>query len=85
MNTKPTLTIEGDVIERAKRYAKSKGRSLSSIIESYLEALTMEEGQKIKKQTPIVKSLRGSFKLPKGRNYKDLLTEALTEKYLKNE
>ncbi len=84
MNTKLTLTVDGDVVERARQYAKAKGRSLSSIIKTYLEALTMEEGQQIKKQTPIVKSLRRAFKLPKERNYEDVLTEALTEKYLTN-
>ena len=39
MNTKLTLTLEKDVIEKAKRYAKDSGRSLSAIVESYLEKL----------------------------------------------
>ena len=34
MNTKLTLTIEQDVIEKAKKYAKDKVRSLSSLIEN---------------------------------------------------
>ena len=42
MNTKLTLTIEQDVIEKAKKYAKDKERSLSSLIENYLKALTNE-------------------------------------------
>jgi uncharacterized protein (DUF3820 family) len=37
MNAKLTLTIEQSVIEKAKIYAKSRGRSLSDIIESYLK------------------------------------------------
>jgi hypothetical protein len=37
MNTKLTLTIEKNVIEKAKRYAKQNSRSLSDIIEKYLE------------------------------------------------
>ena len=37
MNTKLTLTIEKEIIERAKDYAKEKNRSLSDIIENYLK------------------------------------------------
>ena len=39
MNTKLTLTIEQAIIEKAKFYAKEKGRSLSDIIENYLKVL----------------------------------------------
>ena len=45
MNTKLTLTIERDIIERAKNYAKDKNRSLSDIIENYLKILTDKEKQ----------------------------------------
>ena len=83
MNTKLTLTIEDHIIERAKRYAKSRGRSLSDIIQTYLEALTNDQVDSPKGKTPIVKALRGSFKQKDSRNYKELLTEALEDKYLK--
>lgn len=43
MNTKLTLTIEREIIEKAKNYAKAKNRSLSDIIENYLKLLTQEE------------------------------------------
>jgi len=43
MNTKLTLTIEQEIIKRAKEYAKGKNRSLSDIIENYLKILTKEE------------------------------------------
>ncbi|WP_298248421.1 DUF6364 family protein, partial [uncultured Christiangramia sp.] len=66
MNTKLTLTIEQEIIKRAKDYAKEKNRSLSDIIENYLKILTKEEQkQKDKKLNPVVKSLKGSFKMPK--------------------
>ncbi len=82
MNTKLTLTIEDRVIAKAKKYAKTRGRSLSSIVETYLEALTLEDDPTKNKPTPIVDSLRGSFKIPEGKDYKELLTEALMEKYM---
>ena len=66
MNTKLTLTIERDIIERAKNYAKDKNRSLSDIIENYLKILTDKEKQdKNQKLNPVVESLKGSFKMPK--------------------
>ena len=40
MITKLTLTIEKSVIEKAKKYAREKERSLSDIIENYLKAIT---------------------------------------------
>lgn len=42
MNTKLTLTIEQSVIEKAKKYASQKGRSLSDIVENYLKVVTKE-------------------------------------------
>ncbi len=82
MNTKLTLTIEQTVIERAKKYASNKGRSLSDIIENYLKAITRDEIQENIELTPIVKSLKGSFKAPDNFDYKKELTKRLTEKYL---
>jgi len=83
MNTKLTLTIEQEIIERAKNYAKEKNRSLSDIIENYLKILTKSERkQKVEKLNPIVKSLKGSFKMPKNMDYKKELGNRLEEKYL---
>jgi hypothetical protein len=41
MKTKLTLIIEHTLIDKAKRYAKGKGRSLSNIIENYLKVLVL--------------------------------------------
>ncbi len=83
MNTKLTLTIEQEVIKRAKEYAKDKNRSLSDIIENYLKTLTKEERtERDKKLNPVVKSLKGSFKMPKkDMDYKKELRNRLEEKY----
>lgn len=83
MNTKLTLTIEREIIERAKNYAKGKNRSLSDIIENYLKILTKEErNNKRKKLNPAVESLKGSFKIPKDMDYKKELKDRLEKKYL---
>ncbi len=82
MNTKLTLTIEQRLIEKAKEYAKGKGRSLSDIVENYFKAIVREEGIIQSESTPIADSLRGSFKAPKDFDYKKELTKSLTAKYL---
>ncbi len=82
MNTKLTLTIEEEIIHKAKKYAKKNGRSLSAIIENYLKVITKEETNDKNEITPLVKSLRGSFKAPQNYDYKKELSEGLSEKYL---
>ncbi|WP_339709860.1 DUF6364 family protein [uncultured Kriegella sp.] len=83
MNTKLTLTIEKEIIERAKKYAKEKNRSLSDLIENYLKVLTLEEQKKkAKNLNPIVKSLKGSFKTSGKMDYKAELRKRLDKKYL---
>lgn len=81
MNTKLTLTIEKSVIERAKRYASKRERSLSDLVESYLKVLTGDSTNS-DDNTPIVKALRGTYRLPKKFDYKKELTDRLSEKYL---
>lgn len=81
MNTKLTLTLEHRVIDKAKKYAKRKGQSLSDLVENYLKVITKDsEGSGIE-ITPIVKSLQGSFKAPNDFDYKKELTESLSKKY----
>jgi hypothetical protein len=83
MNTKLTLVLEQEIIQKAKDYAKKKNRSLSNIIENYLKSLTNEDAkEKTVKISPVVKSLRGSFKLPKDFDYKEELIKAIEKKHL---
>ncbi|MBZ9731497.1 DUF6364 family protein [Salegentibacter sp. JZCK2] len=83
MNIKLTLTIEQEVVNRAKKFAKDQNRSLSDIIENYLKLLTKEEQKEIKGLHPTVASLKGSFKMPKkDLDYKKELRNRLEEKYL---
>ncbi len=84
MNSKLTLSINQMVIEEAKEYAKSNGKSLSSIVEEYLKSLTQKrETDRKKASLKILKELKGSVKLPEDMSsYKEILQDALIEKYL---
>jgi hypothetical protein len=81
MNAKLTLTIEESVIEKAKKYASGKGRSLSDLIENYLKVITRDEPKQDAGLTPVVKALKGAFKAPGNADYKAELTKRLAEKY----
>jgi len=87
MNTKLTLTLEKDVIEKAKEYAARHGQSLSSLVENYFKHLTFDKNGEPKKEElkPLPESflrLRGVLKMENGEfDYKEELTKALIEKY----
>ncbi|WP_339792809.1 MAG: DUF6364 family protein [Imperialibacter sp.] len=85
MSTKLTLTIEKSVIERAKSYAEKNGQSLSHVVETYLRSVTKEETTKEIAFSPMIKSLKGSFKAPSDFSYKEQLEKALAKKYLRDE
>lgn len=85
MNSKLTLSIEKNIIEQAKHYAATQGRSLSNIVEEYLKSVSEKKVLKVqKKYHPLVEELAGSVKLSNpDKDYKELLADALYEKYLK--
>jgi hypothetical protein len=80
MTTKLTLTVEKSIIERAKVYAKSTGRSLSDIIEKYLETITEEESDQ--KVSPKLKKIIGAVKLPKDFDEDKELASYFEKKHL---
>ena len=81
MTTKLTLTIEKEVIERAKLYAKRTGRSLSDMIEKYLENITREE-KNHRHISPKLRKIVGSVKLPRNFNEEKELRAYLEKKHL---
>jgi hypothetical protein len=83
MNTKLTLTIDQNIIERAKKYAKEKNRSLSDLIENYLKTLTREDAKnETDEPGPVVQSIKGSFKMPENLDYKKEIRDRVEKKYL---
>lgn len=79
MTTKLTLTVEKDIIERAKVYAKNTGRSLSELIENYLDSLTTDT---VNEPSPKLKKIAGSVKLPKNFDEEKELRSYLENKHL---
>ncbi len=80
MITKLTLTVEKSIIERAKLYAKSTGRSLSELIENYLEIITKDSGQQ--EISPKLKKIAGAVHLPKDFDEEKELRTYFEKKHL---
>lgn len=81
MDSKLTLNVDKDLAKKAKSYARSKGRSLSNLVESYFRILTSKSDDIEQVMTHKVKSLMGSIKVPEDFNYKKDLSDQLSNKY----
>ena len=85
MDTKLTLKLDKVVIEKAKQYAQSQQRSLSRIIESYLQSITIDKDSDITKPdieiSPFIKSISTGIHIPADLDYKSAYSNYLTEKY----
>lgn len=82
MSNKLTLNVDKDIAEKAKRFARSQGRSLSNLIENYLKSL-VESPEKGQSFSPIVANLLGSVSVEKPSEFdeKQVLADELNKKY----
>ena len=83
MDSKLTLNVDKEVTKKAKVYARSRGRSLSDLVENYFKFLTGKTDNSTIEITPKVKSLLGSFKVPDDFDYKKELADQISRKYIK--
>ena len=84
MDSKLTLKLDKQVIDKAKVYASSQKRSLSRLIESYLKTLVDTDEAEIKNEieiSPFVKSLQTGVKIPADFDYKEAYGDYLSKKY----
>lgn len=68
--SKLTLSVEKDVIARAKRYARQQRVSVSEMVETYLAAVAESPTRSAKVSPPILRSIRGSLKKADIQEYK---------------
>lgn len=81
MDTKLTLKLDQEVIEKAKRYASVKKMRLSRLIENYLNSLTSPQPTEELEISPFVKSLSSGVKIPADYDYKKDRADYLDQKY----
>lgn len=79
---KLTLSAPPAVIARAKRLAARRRTSVSAMFVEYVSTLDRREKQTLDvPPDSIAARMRGIITLPKGKTPRDVLTEALMEKY----
>lgn len=81
MAKKLTLTVEEEVIRKAKSYARRTGRSLSELVENYLNNLT-EEDANMRQVSLKLRKIIGVVKLPKDFDEKAELRAYFENKHL---
>lgn len=81
MDTKLTLKLNQEIIEKAKQYASEKKLSLSRLIENYLNSLTSDKPTNDLQISPFVKGLSSGVKIPADYDYKKDRTDYLEQKY----
>jgi len=85
MDTKLTLKLDKNVIEKAKIYAAEHKHSLSFMVENYFKAVTSTEKKETKGEIRIsefVKSIGiDGVNLPEDFDYKKEIQKILCEKY----
>jgi len=81
MDTKLTLKLDKDVIEKAKRYAVTHDISLSQMVEKYFIAVTGEGNDNNVTLSPVVRELSGVIDADSSSVYRDDYADYLANKY----
>lgn len=84
MKTKLTLTLEKSTIEKARRYAKASGRSISRIVEEIFEQTDPDQNKIMTSQQRAVKRLMQKLQESPSmeeRDDKALIIDHVAKKY----
>ncbi|WP_316805742.1 DUF6364 family protein [Pedobacter agri] len=81
MDTKLTLKLDQEIIEKAKNYASKQKLSLSRLVENYFNSLTSGELNNGLEISPFVKSLSSGIQIPADLDYKKERNDYLDQKY----
>jgi len=76
-SVKLTLSIPKRGVLRAKRYAKARRTTVSSLVNRFFDSLE----EPAKEEAAVTASATGSVKFPRGKSDKQLLGDALAEKH----
>ena len=83
MNKKLILTLSQDTLKKAEQYAEAQGKSLSTIVQNYLEFLVIEPKNAFRaKPSERVARLRGILKVGPDFDENKILDEERTRRLL---
>jgi hypothetical protein len=80
---KLTLSADKDVIEKAKHLAQERGTSVSAMFSQFVENLASTDKSSAPRERlgPITRKAMGLVKLPPDKSYRELIEEAIVERY----
>jgi hypothetical protein len=78
---KLTLSAEKDVIEKAKRIAEDRGTSVSAMFTQFVQSVSADTDPQRLKLGPMTRKAIGLVKLPAETTDRQLIEEALSERY----
>jgi len=78
---KLTLSIDTEVIEQAKQVAEERGTSVSTMFTQFVKAISERPSPRNNRRGPLTRKAIGLVKLPKGKTDRELIEEALVERY----
>ena len=81
MTTKLTLSIDEEIVKKAKRISEYRGKSLSKIIEEYIRSLPEKEPKKTTSIREISNKLKEGITIPENINYKEFIRENRYQDY----
>jgi hypothetical protein len=81
MTTKLTLSVEKRVVQKAKLYARTRKKSLSEIVTTYLDYIS-SQGAELQDIDPEVLEASGQISLERIPDLKDPKYQYLKDKYL---
>lgn len=81
MNTKLTLSINEEIVKKAKRISQYRGKSVSKIIEEYFSSLPEKEPKKTASIREISNMLKSGTAIPDNLDYKEFIREKRYQEY----
>ena len=78
--TKLTLSIDENVVEIAKEIAEANNTSVSAMFSQFVQSMA-DRRVRPGDVGPLTRKVSGIVTLPKGKNYKVLLSESLAAKH----
>jgi len=81
MQAKLTLSLDKEIIEQAKKFARKRQNSLSKMVENYLRDVTGTTPPGDEKITPLVAELSGVIPPAAAERRKEEYADFLEEKY----
>jgi hypothetical protein len=85
MVTKLTLSIEEEVIKKAKLVSSRRGKSISKMVEDFLGSLIEKEEPEtaVDRMNRLMETWREKINLPANTNYKEMIRQWRYEDYMK--